>query len=91
MGDGITTCLLGSLMLESHKLAKSPQLWHQERVQQQPRRGKNLSNNLPHLSECSKSEAASGGAPAVSHIYQIASLPDRGQINQATWTTPSQL
>lgn len=36
MGVAITTCLLRSLMLESHKLAKSHQLWQQELEQQQP-------------------------------------------------------
>lgn len=52
-------------------------------------KGQNLFNSLPHLSGCSMSEA--GGMPAVSHIYQSANRFDHGQINQATWTTPSPL
>jgi hypothetical protein len=44
MGEAITTCLLKSLMLDSHKFSKSHQLQQQEPLQQQqqPKGAKSL-------------------------------------------------
>lgn len=90
MGDAITTCLLRSLMLESHNLAKSHQLWQQElEQQQQPWRGRISLTVFPTCLSAA-SQRQQGHQLFLTSTRSLAPS-DHGQINQATWTTPSQL